>query len=169
MTTLVEKEKRTFDGVSFIPFTGHNSLLTSLNSSYKTTTASIAEMLNSYDANSLAKRITALLPVEISESPKEKAIFNSSIGSDYAAGASRTTGRGKQNEARLEKIRTMAKADLDAAAEALKAQLQAELGDAYNETEITKYLNDAMNDTIALFTANVARNNGHDNYNSKED
>lgn len=175
-----------------------NSLLASLNSSYKTSTAykniqaifaemqsatdpdilnekyeelqaAVTELLNSYDGKTLAKGISALLPVQIDDSTKEKAIYNSTIGSDYAAGVSRTTSRGKQNEDRLEEIQAMAKADLEAAAEALKAQLKAELGDAYNEADITKYMNDAMNDTIALFTANVTRSNGHGNYNSKED
>lgn len=176
----------------------NNSLLTSLNPSYKSTTTykniekifaemqaaqdpdvlnekyaelqtAVADMLNSYDGKTLAKGISALMPVEITDSTKEKAIYNSSIGSDYAAGVSRTTSRGKQNESRLEEIQAMAKADLEAAAEAFKTQLKAELGDAYNEAEVTKYINDAMNDTISLFTANITRKNQHGNYNSKVD
>ena len=40
---------------------------------------------------------------------------------------------------------------------------------AYDEAEIQKYINDAINDTLATFTQNVSRRNGHGNYNTGAD
>ena len=123
------------------------------------------KMLNSYSGDKLVKAIDGTKPVQVSDSTKGSVVYNSSISSDYQANVSRTTSRGSQDEGRLDEIQNMAKADLQAVAESLKAQLKAELGTAYNENEIQKYINDAINDTIALFTKNVRRANGHGNYN----
>lgn len=131
--------------------------------------ALLKKMLDSYSGEELVNGVNSIRPMEVSEKSKDKIIFNSSISSDYQANASRSTSRGKQNEGRLEEIQAMAKADLEAIAESLKAQLKSELGSAYNESDAQRYINDAMNDTIAMFTANVSRRNGHGNYNTASD
>lgn len=125
----------------------------------------VKKILDKYTGNQLAEAVDATKPVEISDTTKDKAIAGSTIGSDYQANVSRCTGRGKQSEGQLQEIQDMAKKDIEAYAESLKAQLKSQLGTAYNEAEIDKYIQDAMNDTIALFTQNVYRtdwkNDGH--------
>lgn len=129
----------------------------------------LTKMLDSYTGDQLVAGVNSMRPMEVSETSKDKIIYNSSISNDYSANVSRSTSRGKQNEDRLEEIQAMAKQDLEAVAESLKAQMQAELGDSYVEADVEKYIQDAMNDTIATFTANVSRRNGHGNYNTASD
>lgn len=129
----------------------------------------ISKMLNSYSGDKLVSAVDSTKPIEIDDSTKSKVIFNSSISSDYQANVSRSTSRGKQDEGRLDEIQAMAKTDLQAVAESMKAQLKAQLGAAYNEAEIDKFINDAINDTISTFTDNVSRRNGHGNYNTGTD
>lgn len=129
----------------------------------------ISKALEKFSGEQLVNAVNSMKPVEISETTKDKAVYNSSIASDYAAGVSRSTSRGKQNEGRLQEIQEMAKADLNAFAESLKAQLQAELGDAYNEADVQRYIDDAINDTISLFTQNAYRKNQHGNYTTDSD
>ena len=100
---------------------------------------------------------------------RDNVIYNSALFSEYQANVSRSTSRGKQDDGRLDEIQNMAKADLNTLAESLKAQLKSELGTAYDEAEIQKYINDAINDTLATFTQNVSRRNGHGNYNTGAD
>lgn len=129
----------------------------------------IAKALEKFSGEDLVNAVNSMKPVEVSEMTKDKAIDKSSIASDYLANASRSTSRGKQNEERLQEIQEMAKADLNAFAESLKAQLQEELGSAYNESDVQRYINDAINDTISLFTQNVYRKNQHGNYSTSSD
>ena len=129
----------------------------------------IKAALEKCSGEELVNAVNSMKSVEISELTKDKAVYNSSISSDYSAGASRSTSRGKQTEERLQEIQEMAKADLNAFAESLKAQLQSELGDAYNEADVQRYINDAINDTISLFTQNVYRKNQHGNYSTDSD
>lgn len=129
----------------------------------------LKQMLNNYDGDKLVSAVNSTKAIEVSDSSKEKIIFNSSIASDYQANASRSTSRGKQNDDRLDEIQNMAKADLNSVAESLKEQLKSELGDAYDEAAVQRYIDDAMNDTIAMFTQNVSRRNGHGNYNTGAD
>ena len=129
----------------------------------------IKAALEKCSGEELVNAVNSMKSVEISELTKDKAVYNSSISSDYSAGASRSTSRGKQTEERLQEIQEMAKADLNAFAESLKAQLQSELGDAYNEADVQRYINDAINDTISLFTQNVYRKNQHGNYSTSSD
>ena len=124
----------------------------------------ISSTLDKHTGDELVASIEHLKPVEIVGLTKDKAAHNSTIATEYAAGASRSTSRGKQNESRLKEIQEMARADLNAYAEALKAELKAELGSAYDEAEIQKYINDAIEDTISLFTRNVVRKNQHGDY-----
>ena len=124
----------------------------------------ISSTLEKHSTEELLNGVQSIKPIEISEMTKDKAAFNSTISSEYAAGASRSTSRGRQNEDRLKEIQEMAKADLNAYAEALKEQLKAELGAAYDEAEVQKYINDAITDTISLFTQNVVRKNQHGDY-----
>lgn len=131
--------------------------------------ALITKMLDSYTGDQLVAGVNALRPIEISDASKDKIVYNSSISTDYQANVSRSTSRGKQNEDRLEEIQAMAKQDLEAVAESLKAQMRSELGDSYVEADVEKYIQDAMNDTIATFTANVSRRNGHGHYNTSND
>lgn len=129
----------------------------------------LTKMLDSYDGNKLITAVNTTKPIEVTDASKQKIIYNSSISSEYQANASRSTSRGKQNDDRLNEIQDMAKADLNSVAESLKAQLKSELGDAYDEAAVQRYINDAMNDTIAVFTQNVSRRNGHGNYNTGAD
>lgn len=129
----------------------------------------IAKALEKCSGEDLVNAVNSMKPVEITDSIKGKAIDNSSISSAYVANASRSTSRGKQTEERLQEIQEMAKADLNAFAESLKVQLQAELGAAYNEADVQRYINDAINDTISLFTQNVYRKNQHGNYTTSSD
>lgn len=124
----------------------------------------LSKMLDSYTGAQLVGAVDATKPVEVTGATKDKVIFNSSISSEYQANVSRTTSRGKQNDGRLDEIQNMAKQDLAAIAESLKAQLKSQLGTAYNEEDVQKYINDAINDTISLFTQNVVRRNGHGDY-----
>lgn len=129
----------------------------------------ISKMLDSYSGEQLASAVDSTKPVEVDSSTKDKIVYNSSISNDYSANVSRSTSRGKQSEELLQEIQAMAKQDLEAVAESMKAQLKEQLGTAYNETEIQKYINDAINDTISTFTENVSRRNGHGNYNTGSD
>lgn len=126
-------------------------------------------MLESYSGDQLVKAVDSTKPIEIDDAAKSKIISGSTISSDYAANASRSGGYGKQNDDSLAEIQTMAKADLQAIADSLKTQLQSQLGTNYNEADIQKYINDAINDTMALFTQNVSRRNGHGDYNTGSD
>ena len=112
------------------------------------------------DANSGDKLVTAvnyIRPVQVTGQTRENTVNNSAISSDYQAGASRTSSYGKQNEETLAQIQTLARQDLQAIAESLKAELKAAYGDAYDEATIQKYINDAINDTISSFTNNTER------------
>lgn len=112
------------------------------------------------DANSGDKLVTAvnyIRPVQVTGQTRENTVNNSAIASDYQAGASRTSSYGKQNDESLAQIQTLARQDLQAIAESLKAELKAEYGDAYDEATVQKYINDAINDTISSFTNNIER------------
>lgn len=125
----------------------------------------VKKILDKYSGNKIADAVDATKPVEINNDTKDKAIAGSSIGAAYQANQSRASSWGKQNDASLNQIRAQAEADIMAYAESLKTQLKAQLGAAYNEAEIDKYIQDAKNDTIALFTQNITRRNQHGNYN----
>lgn len=127
-------------------------------------TALVKKILEQYSGNKLAEAVDMTKPVEISDDTHDKAIAASTIGSAYQANQSRTTGYGKQTQEALNQIKAQAEADIMAYAESLKAQLKAQLGAGYNEADIDKYIQDAKNDTIALFTQNVTRRNQHGNY-----
>ena len=129
----------------------------------------IKEILDTFDGKKLVDAVNSTKPMEVSDKSKSEIIYNSSISSDYQANASRSTSRGKQNEDRLTEIQDMAKQDMLAVAETLKAKLKSEMGDNYNEALAQKYIDDAMNATIAMFTANVSRRNGHGDYSTKND
>ena len=124
----------------------------------------LKEYLNKFEGDKLVTAVNSIKPVEATDKTKDKAIFDSTISADYAAGATRTTSRGKQNEERLDEIQEMAKQDMLAVAEQLKAQLKAQLGDAYVEADVEKYIQDAMNDTIAMFTQGITRRDCDGNY-----
>lgn len=117
----------------------------------------LTKILDSYSGDNLVNAVDSTKPVEVTGATKDKTIYNSAISNDYQANVSRTSSYGKQNDGSLAEIQNQARADMQAVAESLKAQLKAQLGTAYNETEIQKYINDAMNDTIAIFTQNVER------------
>lgn len=129
----------------------------------------VKNILDKYSGNQLADAVDMTKPVKVDSNLKDKAVANSKIGSDYQASVSRSTSRGKQTEERLKEIQEMAKQDIMAYAESLKAQLKIQLGAGYDEAEIDKYIQDAMNDTIALFTENIERRNQHGNYTTSSD
>lgn len=130
----------------------------------------LKEYLNNFECSKLVAATDSVKPVEVSESTKDRALYNSSISSDYQAAASRTTeSYGKQSEEMLVEIQDMARQDMQIMAEQLKAQLKAELGSAYDESEVDKYINDAMNDTISLFTQNVVRRKRGGSYDAGAD
>ena len=114
-------------------------------------------ILDKYTGNQLADAVDMTKPVEVNDNLKNKAITNSTIASDYQANVSRSSSYGKQNEESLKEIQDLAKQDIEKYATSLKEQLKAQLGSAYDEAEIQKYIDDATNDTIALFTKNVTR------------
>ena len=114
-------------------------------------------ILDKYSGNKLADAVDATKPLEVNTDTKTSAIYNSEIGADYQADVSRCTGYGKQNEESLKEIQNLAKQDIEKYAKSLKAQLKAQLGAGYDEAEIDKYIQDAMNDTIALFTQGATR------------
>lgn len=131
---------------------------TKLNEMNEKAKALITQLLNELDDKALMDGIKSLKPMEVSDNTKVDAVLKSEISSDYQAGASRSsTSYGKQNEESLAEIQAMAKADLEKYATALKAQLKAELGAAYNEADVARYIADAMNDTIAEFSSNIPR------------
>lgn len=129
----------------------------------------VTKMLDSYTGDQLVKAVDSTKPIEVTGATRDNVIYNSALSSEYQANVSRSTSRGKQDDGRLDEIQNMAKADLNSLAESLKAQLKSELGTAYDEAEIQKYINDAINDTLATFTQNVSRRNGHGNYNTGAD
>ena len=117
----------------------------------------VKNILDKYSGNKLADAVDTTKPVNVNSSTKTAAIYNSEISSDYQANVCKTSGYGKQNEESLTEIQNLAKQDIEKYAKSLKAQLKAQLGASYNEAEIQKYIDDAMNDTIALFTENIER------------
>lgn len=129
----------------------------------------LTEILNTYSGDTLTNAIDGLKAPEVNKDMKEDIINDSSIASFYQANASRTSDYGKQNDESLNNIQEQAKKDMEAIAEQIKAKMKAELGSAYDEAEIDRYISDAMNDTIAKFTLNVSRRNGKGNYNSSSD
>lgn len=129
----------------------------------------VTKMLDAYTGDQLVKAVDSTKPIEVTGATRDNVIYNSALFSEYQANVSRSTSRGKQDDGRLDEIQNMAKADLNTLAESLKAQLKSELGTAYDEAEIQKYINDAINDTLATFTQNVSRRNGHGNYNTGAD
>lgn len=121
----------------------------------------IKKLLENYTGDQLASAVDFTKPIELDEATQDDIIYNSSISSDYQANKCRTSGYGKQGKgASLEDIQAQARADMEAVAESLKAQLQKSLGAAYNDELVQQLINDAMNDTIALFTENVSRRKG---------
>lgn len=126
-------------------------------------------ILDKYSGNQLADAVDMTKPVKVDSKLQDKVVANSEIGADYQADVSRCTSRGKQNGDRLKEIQEMAKKDIMAYAESLKAQLKIQLGAGYDEAEIDKYIQDAMNDTIALFTENIERRNQHGDYTTSSD
>jgi len=129
----------------------------------------ITKTLDKFSNEKLLSAIKSIQPVIVSDLTKDKTAVKSSISDDYFDGKSRSTSYGKQNEKSLEQIQEMAKKDLDAYVESLRAQLKAELGENYNSAEIEKYIKDAMQDTISYFTRNIVRRNQHGNYNTATD
>lgn len=117
----------------------------------------VKNILDKYSGNQLADAIDMTKPVEVDSKLQDKAVANSEIGEDYQANVCRTSGYGKQNQKSLKEIQDLARQDIEKYAKSLKEQLKAQLGSAYNEAEIQKYIEDAMNDTIALFTENAKR------------
>ena len=106
----------------------------------------VTKMLDAYTGDQLVKAVDSTKPIEVTGATRDNVIYNSALFSEYQANVSRSTSRGKQDDGRLDEIQNMAKADLNTLAESLKAQLKSELGTAYDEAEIQKYINDAIND-----------------------
>ena len=117
----------------------------------------IKKMLDSFSGEQLTVAVDRTKPVEIDSEMKDDALYNSTIGSDYDANVSRSSGYGKQNDDRLKEIQEQAKKDIAAYVESLKAQLKAQLGAGYDEAAIDEIVKSATNDTIALFTENIER------------
>lgn len=138
----------------------------------KQATAAIEKMLDACTAEQLMKGINGIKPVEVTEQDRAEVMKNSSIASDYEAGASRTSDHyTKQTEEALQEVQAKAKQDLDAIAESFKSQLKSELGTAYDSATMEKYIQDAINDTLSQFSKNVIRRGGGDggNYQANPD
>lgn len=129
----------------------------------------IKEFLNKFTTTQLTTAVDKTKAVEISPETKDKALYYSAIGNDYAADVCRSSNKGKQNEDRLEDIQRIAKEDIAKFAEGLKAQLKAELGAAYDEAAIDAIIKSATNDTIALFSQNADRRRDKDDYIPKDE
>ncbi len=126
-------------------------------------TAAIEQMLDSCSASQLLKGAEGVQPLELSEQEQMNVILDSTISSDYQAGATRTSNHyTKQTEEALQEVQEHAKEDLQAIAESLKVQLKSQLGTAYDEATMEKYIQDAINDTLSQFTQNVTRRDGGD-------
>lgn len=124
-------------------------------------TTAIEEMLDSCSSEQLMKGVNGVKPFELSEQDAAEVMINSTIASDYQAGASRNSNHyTKQTEEALQEVQEKAKQDLQAIAESLKVQLKSELGTAYDDATMEKYIQDAINDTLSQFTQNVTRRDG---------
>ena len=123
----------------------------------------------------LADAVDGTKPVQVSDETKTNAIYNSSISSDYYADVTRTSDKVKQKNGKdagaFEAIVEMARTDLQAYAESMKAELKEQLGDRYDESEIQKYIDDAINDTIKMFSDNktTQKNAKRNNYDVASD
>ena len=135
----------------------------------------LSEILNSYTGDELADAVDGTKPVQVSDETKTNAIYNSSISSDYYADVTRTSDKVKQKNGKdagaFEAIVEMARTDLQAYAESMKAELKEQLGDRYDESEIQKYIDDAINDTIKMFSDNktTQKNAKRNNYDVASD
>lgn len=132
-------------------------------------------LLNTYSGDELSAAVDGTKPIQVSDETKNNAIYNSSISADYYANVTRTSDKVKQKNGKdldaLTAIQEMAKADLQAYAESMKEQLKAELGDRYDEAEVQKYIDDAINDTISMFLENKStmKNSKRNNYDVASD
>ena len=129
----------------------------------------IKKLLDSFSGEQLTVAVDRTKPVEIDSDMKADALYNSTIGNDYDAGVSRSTSRGKQNDDRLKEIQEMAKKDIAAYVESLKAQLKAQLGAGYDEAAIDEIVKSATNDTIDFFTQGIERKDQDGDYSTDTD
>lgn len=123
----------------------------------------LEKLLSAYSGQQLVNAVDGTKPIEILPNEQRHALDSSSIGGDYDENVSRTSSYGRQTDERLHEIQEQAKKDIAAYVEALKVQLKAELGSAYDDAAIDAIALSATNDTISLFTQNVKRY-GDDDY-----
>ena len=150
----------------------------STNEDYQNAVALIKQLkastdpLNNYTGSNIAKAIQASGPLEIKDEQKNRIIQNSTIGTDYTANVSRSLGgrvATKDKMSRMEEVQSMARADLDAVATALKEDLKEQLGSDYDEAKVSQWIINATNDTIAIFTQNNYEHDCSGDYNVPSD
>ena len=91
-------------------------------------------------------------------------ISKSALASDYQSNALREGHRGIMSSAKLDAIKDMARGDLNALAEAMKVELKEKLGDDYNEKEVQKTIETAIELTLKTFQDNKSKSrNNPDN------
>ncbi|MBS6553833.1 MAG: hypothetical protein KH321_07830 [Clostridium sp.] len=103
-----------------------------------------------------------IAPLEVKKEPKPATVSNSvinssSIASQYNSGVVREGHRGLKTPSKLEAITDMARGDLNAVADAIKSELKAQMGSDYNEKEVQRAIDAAIEQTLKVFSDNEER------------